>query len=63
MLFYMRCVTVCARAFLCSPGASTLAADGMLDVDAEGGWGDDADLMLDEGWSMYCCLCILVEHV
>ena len=37
-------------------GASTLAADGMLDADAEGGWGDDADLMLDEGQPLYCTL-------
>ena len=34
---------------LLTSGASTLAADGMLDAVAEGGWGDDADLMLDEG--------------
>ena len=39
-----------------TPGASTLAADGMLDADAEGGWGDDADLMLDDGQPLYCTL-------
>lgn len=33
---------------MANKGASTLAADGMLDADAEGGWGDDADLMLDD---------------
>lgn len=63
------CVTcVCAYACVCArvhfihsefpfaPGASTLAADGMLDADAEGGWGDDADLMLDDGQPLYCTL-------
>ena len=57
------CVCVCEQ-YVCvftlltmlTSGASTLAADGMLDADAEGGWGDDADLMLDEGQPLYCTL-------
>ena len=51
------CVCVCAvhsRRVSFTPGASTLAADGMLDADAEGGWGDDADLMLDDGQPLSC---------
>ena len=57
------CSTHCEFPF--TSGASTLAADGLLDADAEGGWGDDADLMLDEGRPLHthllavqcCTLC------
>ena len=59
------CVYACASHSLqvSLPGASTLAADGMLDADAEGGWGDDADLMLDDGQPLYCSLTFFLTHI
>ena len=63
------CMCVCTHVHLThckfpfTPGASTLAADGMLDADSEGGWGDDADLMLDDVQPLYCTLTFFLTHI